>query len=130
MSPYTKQYYSIGEVSQMLEIPIYTLRFWEGQFPMFKPNRSPKGTRRYTQADIDMVKAIKSAVYDKGMKIDGAIEYLNKTYRKCPPRGMRVCRTREDALALLDEVKSILEDAHSIAKIAAVERWLESAKQG
>lgn len=123
---YTKQYYSIGEVSQLLEIPIYTLRFWEDQFPMFNPNRTEKGTRKFTPSDIDMAKAIKAAVYDKGLKIEGAIEYLSKTYRKQPPRKLRVCKTSNDALLLLDEVKSILEDAHAIGKIEAVEKWIKT----
>ncbi|MCI9284368.1 MAG: MerR family transcriptional regulator [Muribaculaceae bacterium] len=126
MTEYTKQFYSIGEVSQMLEIPIYTLRFWEEEFPMFNPNRTPKGTRRFTPADIDMAEAIKSAVYDKGMKIEGAIEYLNKTYRKSKPRKLRTCKTAKDAIALLDEAKSIIEDAHVIARIEAVEKWIEA----
>ncbi len=34
MTTYTEQYYSIGEVLQMLDVPIYTLRFWENQFPI------------------------------------------------------------------------------------------------
>lgn len=128
MTAYTKQFYSIGEVSQMLDVPIYTLRFWEDQFPMFSPNRTPKGARRFTPADIDMAKAIKASVYDKGMKIEGAIEYLNKAYRRQPPRGLRVCNTPEDALALLGEVKSLLEDAHMITRIESVEKWVEAQK--
>lgn len=68
MTTYTKQYYSIGEVSRMLEVPIYTLRFWEDEFPMFNPNRTPKGTRRFTPADIDMAKAIKGCCIWKGVE--------------------------------------------------------------
>lgn len=121
-----KQYYSIGEVSQMLEVPIYTLRFWENQFPMFNPNRTAKGTRRFTQADVKMAQFIKYLLYDKGLKIEGAIDYMAKNYRKSPPRLLRKCSTADDALMLLGEVKSVLEDAHLIAKITTVEKWLES----
>lgn len=121
MTVYAKQYYSIGEVSQMLDVPIYTLLFREDQFPMFNPNRTPKGTRRYTPADIDMAKAIKASVYDKGMKIEGAIEYLKKTYCKQPPRYLRICNTPANALALLGETNSLLEYAHIIAGIESVE---------
>ena len=113
----------------MLEVPIYTLRFWEDEFPMFNPNRTPKGTRRFTTDDIDMAKAIKAAVYDKGLKIEGAIEYLNKTYHKQPPRRLRTCKKPKDAIGLLDEVKSVLEDAHQIARIEAVEKWLETLEK-
>ncbi len=126
MPTYTKQYYSIGEVSAMLEVPIYTLRFWEDQFPMFNPNRSAKGTRRFTQSDVDMAKAIKDALYGKGMKIEKAIEYINKFYRKYSPRKLRKCKTAENAIALLEEVRETLSDQHAIAKIEAVEGWINS----
>lgn len=96
---------------------------------MFNPNRSAKGTRRYTPADIDLAKAIKSVLYDKGMKIEAAIVYLNKTYRKQLPRRLRVCRNSKDALSLLDEVKLTLEDAHMIARIEAVENWIQAENQ-
>ncbi|WP_300811556.1 hypothetical protein [uncultured Duncaniella sp.] len=73
-----------------------------------------------------MAKAIKSAVYDKSMKIEGAIEYLNKTYRRFPPRCLRMCNNKKDALALLDEVQEVLDDAHLIARIEAVKGWIEN----
>lgn len=128
MTTYIKQFYSIGEVSQMLEVPIYTLRYWESEFPMFNPNRTAKGTRRFTPADIDMAKRIQELLYNRGMKIDGAIEYLNLTYRKQPPRALRVCNSPATAIKLLEEVRAVLEDAHAIAKIESVERWIEETK--
>ncbi|MCM1066427.1 MAG: MerR family transcriptional regulator [Muribaculaceae bacterium] len=126
MADYTKQFYSIGEVSQMLEVPIYTLRYWETEFPMFKPNRTAKGTRRYTPEDLRLATRIKELLYDRGLKIDGAIEYLNKSYRTCPPRRQRVCRNYQDALTLLGEVRLVVDDAHIEAKIASVEEWIKS----
>ena len=130
MSEYTKQFYSIGEVSQMLDVPIYTLRFWEDEFPMFNPNRTPKGTRRFTPADIDMAKAIKSAVYDKGMRIEAAIVYLNKTYRKHSPRNPFKCNSPEEAIALLNDAKMPIEDAHVLARIDAVINYLNVLHNG
>lgn len=110
----------------MLEVPIYTLRFWEDQFPMFNPNRTPKGTRKFTPTDIDMAEAIRSALYDKGLKIEGTIEFLNKTYRKSPPRKLRKCRNTAEAITLLDEVKEVVEDAHTMAKIQSVINYLSN----
>lgn len=127
MTTYTKKFYSIGEVSQMLEVPIYTLRFWEDSFPMFNPNRSAKGTRRFTPSDIDLAKFIKETLYEKGLKIERAIDYVNKIYRKQPPRNLRKCNTHEDAIILLEEVKKILGDAHSVAKIESVVNWIKES---
>lgn len=79
-TPLTKQFYSIAEVSQMLDVTAYTLRWWE-TFPMFNPNRTAKGTRRYTHDDIAMASLIKELLHKKGMKTDAAITYINKTHR-------------------------------------------------
>lgn len=124
MIPLTKQYYSIGEVSKMLEVPIYTLWFWEKEFPMFNPNRTPKGTRRFTQDDVRMVEYIKELLWNKGLKIEKAVEEMNRNYRKQPPRRLRECKTPESAITLLDEVKMTLDNAHAIAKIDAVIKFL------
>ena len=40
-----KLYYTIGEVSEMLDVNPSLLRFWESEFKTIKPKRSPKGTR-------------------------------------------------------------------------------------
>lgn len=120
----SKRYYTIAEVSEMLDIPATTLRYWENVFPLYNPNRSAGGQRRFTQADVDMVKKIKELLYVKGLKVDAAIEFMNKTYRKARPRGLRKCTTPSEAIALLDEVKDITEDAHALAKIEAVEKWI------
>ncbi len=123
----TKTYYRIREVAAMLDIPDYTLRFWEDEFPMFNPDRTPKGQRRYTPEQVELAKRIKELLYDKGLKIDAAIKELNSSYRKYPPRRIPKCKSAADALRLLDAVKSTLEDAHAAARIEAVEGWI---KQG
>lgn len=123
-TPLTKQFYSIAEVSQMLDVTAYTLRWWE-TFPMFNPNRTAKGTRRYTHDDIAMASLIKELLHKKGMKTDAAITYINKTYRKHPPRNAFKCGTPEDAIALLKNAKIPIEDAHVLARIDAVIGWLK-----
>lgn len=120
----SKRYYAIAEVSEMLALPATTLRYWERVFPMFNPNRLPSGQRRFTQSDVKTAAKIKELLYIKGLTIDGAIEMMNKTYRKSRPRILRKCETPQDAIALLDEVKAIIEDAHALAKIEAVEKWI------
>lgn len=121
--PLTKQYYSIGEVSKMLDIPIHTLWFWERNIPMFKPNRTPKGTRRFTQEDVRMTEYIKDLVWGKGLKIEKAAVYMNRNYSAQSPQ-LHKCDTPQDAITLLDELKMTLDNAHSIAKIDAVIKFL------
>jgi len=121
-----KSYYRIREVVAMLDIPAYTLRFWEDEFPMLKPDRTPAGQRRYTPADVEIVRRIRELLYEKGLKIDAAIKMLNATYHKCPPRRLPVCNNDTDAIRLLQNVKDTLNDAHCIAKIETVIKWIEN----
>lgn len=126
----SKRFYRINEVSELLTIPDTTLRWWEKVFPMFKPNRSSGGQRRFTEADVRMAERIKELLYIKGLSTDAAIEMMNKTYRKSRPRVLRKCQASQDAIALLDEVKAITEDAHALAKIEAVVKFLNSLDDG
>lgn len=123
MDKQKKQYYKIGEVSAMLDLPVPTLRYWEREFEQLDPFRTPGGTRKYRPEDVEMCKLIKHLLRDKGY----SLEYAKKAmcdYRKCPPRKPFVCKSVEDALRLLSEAKSRCEDAHAEARIEAVERWI------
>ena len=53
-----KKYYSIKEVSQMLEIPESTLRYWEKEFKEISPKKNAKGIRHYTTDDIEQIKKV------------------------------------------------------------------------
>lgn len=121
-----KRFYRIQEVSELLSIPATTLRWWEDVFPMFNPNRTTGGQRRFTEADVKMAERIKELLYVKGLKVDAAIEMMNKTYRKSAPRRLRKCQTPMDAIVLLDEVKAITEDAHATAKLDSVMKYLNT----
>jgi DNA-binding transcriptional MerR regulator len=70
--------FSIGYVSQVTVLPQSVLRYWETVFPQFSPYKTPGGTRRYTQEDVDMVLKIKSLLYDQKFTIKGAKTYLDQ----------------------------------------------------
>lgn len=119
-----KPTFRISQVAAMLDIPVYTLRFWENTFPMLNPERTPKGQRRYTHTQIELARRIKDLLYNKGLKIDAAIKLINGTNQKYRPRRLPVCKSSIGAIKLLKAVKATLFDAHSIAKIEAVETWI------
>lgn len=54
-----KVYYSISEVRRITDLPASTLRYWEEQFTQLKPHKNEKGTRFYTEKDIELIKQIK-----------------------------------------------------------------------
>ena len=67
-----KLYYSIGEVSKMVELKSYVLRYWETEFKQLSPPKNRAGNRTYRQKDIDLIFTIKDLLYNKKYTIDGA----------------------------------------------------------
>ncbi len=80
MNSSSKEYstYKIGEVSRLLQVEAYVLRYWESEFPQLEPLRSPRGQRLYTQEDIELLRRIKTLLYDQKMTIEGAKRKLEE----------------------------------------------------
>lgn len=70
--------YRIGDVSRMTDVKPFVLRYWETEFPMLEPVKSPRGHRLYRQEDVDMVLRIKRLLYDEGFTIAGARRHLRE----------------------------------------------------
>ena len=71
-----KSLFRIGEVSRLTSTKPFVLRFWETEFPMLQPVKSPKGHRLYRRDDIETVFTIKRLLYDEGFTIAGARRHL------------------------------------------------------
>jgi len=67
-----KEFFSIKEVADMLELKPYILRYWEKEFSILRPKRNRVGRRYYTKKDIDIVRMIRSILYEQGHTIAGA----------------------------------------------------------
>jgi DNA-binding transcriptional MerR regulator len=91
-------YYSIKEVSEMLDVNITTLRFWEKEFPQLKPKVTAAKVRQYSEKDIALLRAIRSLVKVRGFKIAAARKYL-----------MEDMHGAEDRAELLDTLISVRE---------------------
>src|SRR3990172_12507807 len=75
---FAKGHYRIGEVGRLTETKPFVLRYWETEFPMLQPVKSPKGHRLYRREDIETVLRIKRLLYDEGFTIAGARRYLRE----------------------------------------------------
>jgi DNA-binding transcriptional MerR regulator len=71
-----KLYFRIGEVSRLLKLEPYVLRFWEKEFPTLTPTKGANGRRMYRKKDVEMVVAIKKLLYEEGFTIAGAKKVL------------------------------------------------------
>lgn len=120
----TKLYYKISEVSEALDVPVSTLRYWESVFPQLEPEYTPSGQRRYTEENIEIVKAIIHYLREEQLPLAKAQKAV-ANYRKYPPRHHLVCDSAEDALKHLIFIKSCTMELHSLARIEAIEEWLK-----
>jgi DNA-binding transcriptional MerR regulator len=71
-----KLYYSIGEVSEMFGVTNSLIRYWESEFKSLKPQKSKRGDRRYTKADIQELALVYELVKERGFTIEGAKKEL------------------------------------------------------
>ena len=69
-------YFRIGEVSELIAIKAYVLRYWESEFPMLKPVKNSAGRRLYRKQDLETAIEIKRLLYEKGYTIEGARKQL------------------------------------------------------
>jgi DNA-binding transcriptional MerR regulator len=85
--PDDERLYRIGEVSKLTALKPFVLRYWETEFPMLEPVKSPSGHRLYRQQDVDLVLKIKRLLYDEGFTIAGARRYLRESGNGEPAEG-------------------------------------------
>jgi DNA-binding transcriptional MerR regulator len=69
---------TISEVAEDLDLPQHVLRFWETRFSQIKPLKRGGGRRYYRPQDVDLIKGIKSMLYDQGYTIKGVQKLLRE----------------------------------------------------
>src|SRR5580693_8123822 len=73
-----KLFFRIGEVSQLVGVEPYVLRYWESEFPGLSPKKSSTGQRMFRRKDVELLLRIKQLLYDKKFTIDGARKALQE----------------------------------------------------
>ncbi|MCS7026210.1 MAG: MerR family transcriptional regulator [Bryobacteraceae bacterium] len=72
-----KLYFRIGDVSKLVGVKPFVLRFWESEFPQLAPKKSGTGHRLYRRKDVETILEIKRLLYDERFTIEGARNHLN-----------------------------------------------------
>lgn len=62
---------TIAEVAEELGVATHVLRFWETKFSQIKPMKASGGRRYYRPDDVEIVRVIKSFLYEKRYTIEG-----------------------------------------------------------
>lgn len=103
--PDDKRYFRIGEVSRIIGVEPYVLRYWESEFPQIRPRRADSNQRTYQKKDLELILEIKRLLYEEKMTIEGA------------KRRLKLKRSGEMASdADLEAVKRELESILNILK--------------
>ena len=67
---------TISEVATDLDVAQHVLRFWESKFPQVRPLKRGGGRRYYRPEDVDLLRQIRSLLYDEGYTIKGVQKLL------------------------------------------------------
>lgn len=108
MKDFTKKFYSIGEVSDLLSVPTSTLRYYEKEFPTVKPVRSSTGRRMYRLQDIETLKIILFLIQNRGMHIEAAREEMRRNRDGVQQRADAIERLR----AVRDKLQLTIDALH------------------
>jgi DNA-binding transcriptional MerR regulator len=106
-----KLYFRIGEVSKLLGVEPYVLRFWETEFPGLSPKKSETGQRLFRRKDVELLLHIKHLLREKRYTIEGARQSLleSKVMSRSEPE-----ETKQQPLFGSDPLPHIKEELRSL----------------
>lgn len=114
---------TIAELAEELGVATHVLRFWETKFDQIKPMKRAGGRRYYRPDDVELIKAIKTYLYDKRYTIEGVQKLfkekglkailgdeIQKDFFAEAPQEVEL---NENSREILTRIKSSLEDIKS-----------------
>jgi DNA-binding transcriptional MerR regulator len=107
-----KLYFKIGEVSELLGVEAYVLRYWETEFPVLSPKKSGTGHRLYRRKDVELLLRIKHLLYDKRFTIEGARQSLQSEAKA--PKQVRAPKRVQAELFATDPLPDIRRELQEI----------------
>jgi DNA-binding transcriptional MerR regulator len=96
---------TISEVAGELDVAQHVLRFWESKFPQVRPLKRGGGRRYYRPEDVDLLRQIRSLLYEEGYTIKGAQKLL-KGHKRPGAEGVDE-NGSDDELALAAPVDAV-----------------------
>jgi DNA-binding transcriptional MerR regulator len=111
-----KLYFKIGEVSELLGVEPYVLRYWESEFPVLSPKKSGTGHRLYRRKDVELLLRIKHLLRDKRYTIEGARQSLQAEAKAPKPRAVKLSQQELFSDDPLPGIRQELADILQILK--------------
>ncbi|HDJ27949.1 MAG TPA: MerR family transcriptional regulator [Proteobacteria bacterium] len=102
-----KIFFRIGEVSEIVKVKPYVLRYWESEFELISPEKSNSKQRLYQRRDLDLLLEIKRLLYEEEFTIAGARKKLKSLTAK-------KMKNRSDNSELLTNIRDELKEIKSL----------------
>ena len=113
-----KLFYTIGEVSKLVDVKPYVLRYWESEFPGLAPRKSSSGQRMFRRKDVELLLRIKHLLYSQKFTIDGARKALQE--KKTDPARNRSAPGGQTELFAISPLPEIRKQLSEILEILCV----------
>lgn len=94
-----KLYINIGELAKKFNVSVSLIRYWEKEFKQLKPEKTIKGTRKYSKKNIETFNLIYRLIKIEGHTIEGAKEKLNSKPQ---------IQSNQEAIEKLTEIRDFL----------------------
>jgi DNA-binding transcriptional MerR regulator len=101
-----KTYFRIGEVSKILGVEPYVVRYWESEFKTVKPVRTRSDQRLYRKKDLEELLVIRDLLYRDRFTIAGAKKKLSEHKKDERP----AADTRTEDIERLIKIKERLKE--------------------
>ena len=98
---------TISEVATELDVPQHVLRFWESKFSQVRPLKRGGGRRYYRPEDVDLLRRIRTLLYEDGYTIKGVQRLLKEGRGRLPQQRLDIAA--ESALESLRIVSARAE---------------------
>jgi DNA-binding transcriptional MerR regulator len=96
---FSKQYYTMREVTQMFSVNHSLIRYWESEFDVLQPRKNKKGDRLFRPEDVKNLEIIYYLLRQKKYTIEGAKDYIKKKKKM---------HVQFEAIQQLEKLKSFL----------------------
>ena len=102
--------FMISVAAELADMHPQTLRMYE-QRGLIKPKRSPKGTRLYSQEDVERLRRIQAMTAELGMNLAG-VERVLALEEELDRMRRRVDQLERKAARLQEDMQRAVEDVH------------------
>lgn len=111
-----KLYFKIGEVADLTGVKTHVLRYWESEFPAFRPQKSKSNQRLYRRKDIEFALLLKDLLHRQRLTIAGAKKILRVKSTEGEGENQTPLQSARDRQLLLEIRSDLLRLRNSLGR--------------